>query len=51
MRFTVSLGVCGLDPHHPDWAALLRDADVAMYLARSGGRNRVVLAQPAAGAA
>lgn len=51
MRFTVSLGVCGLDAHHPDWAALLRDADAAMYLAKSGGRNRVVLAQPAAGAA
>jgi diguanylate cyclase (GGDEF)-like protein len=51
IRFTVSLGVCGLDAYHPDWAALLRDADAAMYQAKSGGRNRVVLAQPAAGAA
>lgn len=51
MHFTVSLGVCVLDAHHPDWDALLRDADAAMYQAKSEGRNRVVLAQPAAGAA
>lgn len=42
--FTVSLGVCVLGPTHANWEALLRDADQAMYRAKSGGRNRVVLA-------
>ncbi|MET0983327.1 MAG: GGDEF domain-containing protein [Telluria sp.] len=51
MHFTVSLGVCVLDTYHPDWTALLRDADAAMYQAKSEGRNRVVLTRPAAGAA
>lgn len=46
LRFTVSLGVCVLDARHPDWDALLREADGALYQAKSGGRNRVVLAAP-----
>lgn len=45
-HFTVSLGVCLLDQQHPDWETLLRGADAAMYAAKSGGRNQVVLAAP-----
>ena len=46
VRFTVSLGVSVLGAGHADWEALLHDADQAMYRAKSGGRNRVVLAAP-----
>lgn len=45
LRFTVSIGLAVLDPRRPDWAALLRAADAALYQAKSGGRNRTVLAQ------
>lgn len=48
LRFTVSIGVAVLDTHHADWAALLRDADQAMYRAKHAGRNCVMLAQPIA---
>ena len=44
VRFTVSLGVGVLGAGHADWDALLHDADQALYRAKSGGRNRVVLA-------
>ena len=45
VHFTVSLGVSVLDAGHADWDALLRDADQALYRAKSGGRNRMVLAE------
>lgn len=45
LRFTVSLGVAVLDARHPDWPALLRAADAALYRAKAAGRNRTVLAQ------
>lgn len=48
LRFTVSIGVAVLEPRHADWAALLRDADQAMYRAKHAGRNCVMLAQPTA---
>jgi two-component system, cell cycle response regulator len=43
---TVSIGVAVFDPSHPDETpyVLLRRADVALYEAKNGGRNRVVLA-------
>lgn len=51
LRFTVSAGVAELGPEYADWAALLRAADGALYRAKRDGRNRSVLAPPAAGAA
>jgi diguanylate cyclase (GGDEF)-like protein len=44
VRFTVSAGVAQLDSRHAGWEDLLADADGALYQAKSGGRNRVVLA-------
>lgn len=43
---TVSIGVAVFDPSHPDETpyVLLRRADVALYEAKNGGRDRVVLA-------
>jgi two-component system, cell cycle response regulator len=45
-RLTVSIGVAVFDPSHPDETpyVLLRRADVALYEAKNGGRDRVVLA-------
>jgi diguanylate cyclase (GGDEF)-like protein len=44
LRFTVSIGVAVLDRHRPDWAALLRAADRALYEAKAAGRNRTIAA-------
>jgi diguanylate cyclase (GGDEF)-like protein len=44
LRFTVSIGVAVLDDRRRDWAALLRAADAALYVAKTAGRNRTVLA-------
>ncbi|WP_454256607.1 diguanylate cyclase [Pseudomonas sp. Marseille-Q8238] len=48
-RLTVSIGVT-LHDGHPDYQQMLRRADQALYDAKHGGRNQVVLlqAQPAA---
>jgi diguanylate cyclase (GGDEF)-like protein len=43
-RVTVSIGVAGRTPSHPGVDALLKSADVAVYDAKRGGRNRVCLA-------
>jgi diguanylate cyclase (GGDEF)-like protein/PAS domain S-box-containing protein len=41
---TVSIGVCGCPPGPGDLNELLKRADAALYEAKRGGRNRVVLA-------
>lgn len=44
LRFTVSAGCAALDDAEPTSEALLRTADVALSMAKRGGRNRVVAA-------
>ena len=41
--FTVSIGVATREPGERDLAALLKRADLALYRAKEGGRNRVEL--------
>lgn len=43
MRLTVSLGVCVAQGEGRDLSDLLANADRALYIAKEGGRNRVVL--------
>jgi diguanylate cyclase (GGDEF)-like protein len=38
--YTLSIGVSELAPCHADFAALLRNADHALYRAKHNGRNR-----------
>ena len=45
LHFTVSVGVALLNPELASWAALLKDADTALYKAKNDGRNRVALAE------
>lgn len=44
VRVTCSLGVAQFVPGDPDGGAMLARADAALYLAKSGGRNRTILA-------
>jgi diguanylate cyclase (GGDEF)-like protein len=44
LHATVSAGVAVIDPSEPTADALLRAADVGLFLAKRGGRNRVVAA-------
>ncbi len=44
-RITASLGVAGYTPQH-DIDGCIKDADIALYRAKSGGRNRVVTHRP-----
>ena len=45
ITLTVSIGVsCHVPAHHDDGTALLRDADLALYDAKHGGRNCVRVA-------
>ena len=41
---TVSMGVAQCHTHAPDFDAVCKDADAALYRAKQGGRNRVELA-------
>jgi len=43
VRITVSIGVAGSSPGDADVTVLIKEADQALYLAKSRGRNRVVL--------
>jgi len=45
---TVSIGVAVAGEQETDGAALLARADVALYLAKEQGRNRVIVATAAA---
>ena len=51
ISFTASLGVSALKPGENDWSAMLQRADSALYRAKHGGRNRVVLCRQALQAA
>jgi len=44
LQLTVSIGVANCDPREQSLADALRHADAALYAAKRGGRNRVVLA-------
>jgi len=41
---TISIGVATLQPGQEDWQALVKQADVGLYLAKSRGRNRTEVA-------
>ncbi|HEU0201911.1 MAG TPA: diguanylate cyclase [Burkholderiaceae bacterium] len=47
-RVTISLGVAAYPVHGENMAAVLRAADAALYRAKSGGRDRVVVAEASA---
>lgn len=46
IALTVSIGIAVLDDSHADFDEMLRQADRALYAAKAGGRDRVVVASP-----
>ncbi len=46
LRVTVSIGLATFPAHGKTGSAVLRAADVALYKAKAGGRNRVVMGPP-----
>lgn len=46
IRLSISVGVAGLPEHASDLPSLLEHADRALYAAKAGGRNRVVIYEP-----
>ncbi|TCV75933.1 diguanylate cyclase [Neorhizobium sp. S3-V5DH] len=47
IKVTVSLGVASANAHAPDLQAALKEADTALYRAKSAGRNRCEIAMAA----
>lgn len=47
IRITISVGCAGILPEDTDWSAVLKRADLALYEAKTTGRNRVAFAVPA----
>ena len=47
IRYTVSIGVCGMDASLHNATDLLKAADEALYVAKNTGRNRVSIASAA----
>ena len=45
LQITISLGAASKQPHTPDLKALLKDADDALYTAKSMGRNQLRINQ------
>lgn len=48
LAFTVSIGAAGLDLSQGDLESTFKNADAALYRAKQGGRDRLVLAAPEA---
>ncbi|MGE0495341.1 MAG: diguanylate cyclase [Vulcanimicrobiota bacterium] len=46
VRFTISIGIAELTPADTSFASILARADAALYQAKTGGRNLVVVAEP-----
>jgi diguanylate cyclase (GGDEF)-like protein len=38
---TVSIGICSVNDKHENFEQLIKDADIAMYKAKTNGRNRI----------
>ncbi|WP_052807779.1 sensor domain-containing diguanylate cyclase [Methyloterricola oryzae] len=47
VKVSTSIGIALFPEHGPDFASLLKGADVAMYLAKGSGRDRCCFAAPA----
>jgi diguanylate cyclase (GGDEF)-like protein len=43
---TASLGVAAFPEHGPDADSLMKAADNALYQAKAGGRNQIIIAGP-----
>lgn len=41
VNVTISIGICSLDSKHDNFEQIVKDADKAMYKAKTNGRNRI----------
>ncbi|WP_447649472.1 diguanylate cyclase domain-containing protein [Pseudomonas abietaniphila] len=46
MKFSIGIGIAAHGPHLTDAGMWLHEADMALYDAKSTGRNRVTSARP-----